>query len=153
MTIQLSDYVSDGNTYNVIKQATNPTPSNDGFMVGSFWVNTLTNSVWMCTDNTPSNAIWSSIDLEVWTNTTTSVSASANDHHVVSGGITVTLPASPTFGDMVQVVPGDDWSTTNSTVSGNGEKINGDTEVFTLDTNIGVTFVYTGSTWGWGVGQ
>lgn len=65
----------------------------------------------------------------------------------------LTLPASPTLGDEIQIFDASGSAAThNITVSRNGNKITGLTEDAIIDTNGGILkFIYTGSTYGWGI--
>ncbi len=181
MAFKLSDYE------NKLEKSTNPSSTDDNYKIGTVWVNTSTDVVFICVDNTASTAVWVEVgDVSTdgtlsgnsdsvvptekavktyvdansggsgsitWTDTTTDTTATAGSNHFLSTGITLTLPSSPSFGNMVRVLPGGDWSTTNSTVSGNGEKINGSSSTFTLNSNLGITFVYKNTSWGWAIGQ
>lgn len=66
-----------------------------------------------------------------------------------SGGVwTLTLPASPSTGDIVVIADGADWATNNLTVGRNGSTIEGAAEDLTLDIgNVSVTLLYDGTTW------
>tara|TARA_R110002153_G_scaffold124196_1_gene270353 strand:+ start:2954 stop:3946 length:993 start_codon:yes stop_codon:yes gene_type:complete len=66
-----------------------------------------------------------------------------------SGGVwTLTLPASPSTGDIVVIADGADWATNNLTVGRNGSTIEGAAEDLTMDIgNVSVTLLYDGSTW------
>lgn len=68
---------------------------------------------------------------------------------VAANSITLTLPASPTFGDEIQFVP-ESVAFTNVTIARNGQPIMGLAEDMTLDGE-GVSFalVYTDATNGW----
>ena len=88
------------------------------------------------------------------TNADSPVAAAAGDRLMLntSGGtITVNLPASPSDGDEVTVVPGDntDWSSNNVTIGRNSENIDGLADDDTLNKNQYVKYVYNGSTTGW----
>lgn len=86
-----------------------------------------------------------------YTRHTTTHTASANEGIIAdttSGGWTLTLPASPSVGDVVEVVDGGDWSASNLTVARNGATIEGDAENMMMDLGgVAVTFVYDGTTW------
>lgn len=64
---------------------------------------------------------------------------------------TLTLPASPSIGDEIQIFDASGTAATNNiTISRNSSKINGLTEDGIIDVNqASSTFVYTGATVGW----
>ena len=65
-----------------------------------------------------------------------------------AGSFTVTLPASPTTGDFVQIVDGASWETYNLTIARNGSTIEGNAEDVTLDIGgVKVEFIYDSTTW------
>lgn len=67
------------------------------------------------------------------------------------GAITVTLPTSPSAGDIISLKDyGGTWATNNVTICGNSSKINGVCATATLNTNSqSVTLIYVDSTKGW----
>jgi len=67
------------------------------------------------------------------------------------GAITVTLPATPTAGDIVSLKDyGGTWATNSVTLCGNSSKINGVCATATLNTNSqSVTLIYVDATKGW----
>ncbi len=70
----------------------------------------------------------------------------------VTSGITLTLPASPSAGDEVQVLDGT-GAATSILVSRNGNLINGLSEDADLDVaGFAVVLIYTGATFGWRLG-
>ena len=78
---------------------------------------------------------------------------SAGRRYVVdtSSARTLTLPASATAGDEIQIVDGSNNAQTNNiTISRNSHKINGVSDDAIIDVNGGFnTFVYTGTSYGW----
>ena len=61
---------------------------------------------------------------------------------------TLTLPATPSAGDVVTVAEGTGWDTNVLTVGRNGETIEGDAEDLIMDViGVRVDFVYDGATW------
>ena len=71
-----------------------------------------------------------------------------------ASALTLTLPASPTLDDEIQIVDASgNASTYNITVARNGSLINGNAGNLIIDNNGGwYTLIYTGSTYGWKVG-
>lgn len=71
-----------------------------------------------------------------------------------ASALTLTLPATPTLNDEIQLVDASgNASTYNITVARNGNKINGGTGNLIIDNNGGwYTLLYTGATYGWKVG-
>lgn len=64
------------------------------------------------------------------------------------GSWTLTLPASPSIGDIVVVVDGNDWGTNNLTVARNGSTIDDVAQDMLLDvSSVSVEFIYDGTTW------
>jgi hypothetical protein len=81
----------------------------------------------------------------------TAVAGRAYPVNTTSGAITVTLPASPTAGQIVQITDyAGTFGTNACTVSPNGNKINGASSNFFLATaREGVSLIYIDSTQGW----
>ena len=71
--------------------------------------------------------------------------------NTTSAAFTVTLPASPSAGDMISIIDYAGTSATNNiTLGANGNKINGSTTNATIKTNReGLTIVYADATQGW----
>ena len=71
--------------------------------------------------------------------------------NTTSGAITITLPSSPSAGDILAFKDyGNTWDTNNVTLSRNGSKINGQCACGTLSTESqSVTLIYVDSTKGW----
>ena len=85
--------------------------------------------------------------------TTTVVSSNATattgQNHFISSACTLTLPASPSLGDRVMVAVG---NFDTAILGRNSEKILGTAEDMTIDVaRVGLTCVYTGSTYGWAI--
>jgi len=81
----------------------------------------------------------------------TAVAGNAYPVNTTSGAITVTLPASPTAGQAVQLTDyAGTWATNNVTVGPNGSKIGGSTSNLVLSiTRESLAFVYLDTTQGW----
>jgi hypothetical protein len=71
--------------------------------------------------------------------------------NTTSSAITVTLPASPTAGDVITLTDyAGKWATNNATINVNGNKLNGLVANATLSTNRqSISLVYIDSTQGW----
>jgi hypothetical protein len=93
------------------------------------------------------------VDWDTTAKTASFTAVSGNGYFVntTSGAITVTLPASPSAGDIVAVADyANTFSTNNLTVANNGSPINGLSFNFESSTNgISLTFVYVDATRGW----
>tara|TARA_R110000868_G_scaffold9836_1_gene48346 strand:+ start:1200 stop:2753 length:1554 start_codon:yes stop_codon:yes gene_type:complete len=81
----------------------------------------------------------------------TAVSGNAYPVNTTSGAITVTLPASPAAGNIVQITDyAGTWATNKITVNPNSGKINGSTSNALVGTSREtVAFIYVDSTQGW----
>jgi hypothetical protein len=90
---------------------------------------------------------WASVQ----TGNLTAVSGTAYPVNTTSSAIWVTLPASPSAGNYVQLVDyARTWTTNNVTLNPNGQKINASTSNVVLSTNgQGVILTYIDSTQGW----
>ena len=81
----------------------------------------------------------------------TSVNGKGYFVNTTSGGITVTLPSSPSAGDIIALKDyANTWDTNNVTLCRNGSKINGQCSNATLNTESqSVTLIYVDGTKGW----
>ena len=126
---------------------------------GSSWENLLKDENIEITDNNSYftgtsldnvlDELYEDTDLTNVSSSTTLTSNKKYSFDTSSGAFTVNFPNSPSNGDHINFIPASDWSTNNLTVSGNGEKIQGQNDVFLADVDYGFTFTYTGSTFGW----
>jgi len=95
------------------------------------------------------------VDWDTTAKTASFTAVSGNGYFVntTSGAITVTLPASPSAGDIVYVKDYAGTATTNAiTVARNGSNIRGEASDFTFDkNNSGGVFIYVDATEGWQV--
>lgn len=86
-----------------------------------------------------------------WSLKTTTYTAASADRIIAdtSGGSwTLTLPASPTTGQYVEIMDGANFNTNNLTIARNGSTIEGLTDDILLDVKDCIyTFIYDGSTW------
>jgi hypothetical protein len=87
----------------------------------------------------------------VQTSSFAAVAGNAYPVNTTSGAVTVTLPASPTAGQAIQVSDyAGTWQTNNVTISPNGNKINSSTSSFVASAKRGsLALVYIDSTQGW----
>jgi len=86
-----------------------------------------------------------------WVLKTSTYTASNYDRIIAdsSGGVfNITLPANPTQGMQVEIAPGSDWETNNVTVI-SPDKFYGELDVFNLDVNATIMFIYTTLAYGW----
>jgi hypothetical protein len=86
-----------------------------------------------------------------WTRITTTTTAVSNAQYIAdtSGGVfTLTLPATPSVGNVVIITDGGDWSVNNLTVARNGSTIEGGINDYLIDVKgTTVYFIYDGTTW------
>jgi hypothetical protein len=87
----------------------------------------------------------------VQTGNFTAVAGNAYPVNTTSGAVTVTLPASPSAGQIVQITDyAGTWAINNVTVAPNGAKINGSTSNLALAlARAETSFVYVDATQGW----
>ena len=82
----------------------------------------------------------------------TTYSAQVNDRiYCVAGGFTITLPAAPLEGDVIQIIDvTSTFGSSNVTVARNGQLINNSATNLTCDVpGAAITLVYSGATYGW----
>jgi len=95
------------------------------------------------------------VDWDTTAKTASFTAVSGNGYFVntTSAAITLTLPATPSAGDIVALKDYAGTSATNAiTIARNGSNIRGDTNDFTLEkNNAGATFIYVDGTEGWQV--
>jgi hypothetical protein len=138
-TLSQQEAILRSSVYNVFYTiaAADPTTDDDrnkSFLRGSRWINTSTNEEFVCTSNEPTAAVWSS---------TTSYIIDAS-----AGAVTLTLPATPTVGDVVGVVIANADNTV--TIARNGKLLIGLAENTTISSaGDGVQLVFTGNAFGW----
>lgn len=120
---------------------------------GDYVLPATTNNVgkYVSTDGT--NYVWANGETN-WSEKTANYTASVNERLFLNssgGAFTVTLPASPSVGDFVELCDsGGKLGDNNVTLARNGLKIVGLSEDLVLDkSNIGFKLVYTGTTNGW----
>jgi hypothetical protein len=94
-----------------------------------------------------------SVDWQTTKKTTSFTAVSGEGYFVDTGGgvVTVTLPASPSAGDIVYVKDYDgNFGTNKCTIARNGSNIRGATNNFNLEkNNSGAVFIYVDATEGW----
>ena len=97
--------------------------------------------------NNGGSVAWQSVQ----TGNFTAVAGKAYPVNTTSGAITVTLPASPSAGSIVQLTDyAGTWATNNVAIAPNGSNINGKTANFLATTNReSIAFVYIDATQGW----
>jgi hypothetical protein len=96
----------------------------------------------------------SSFNVTTWAIKTTNYTAVTNDALFVdttSGVVTITLPATPSIGNVVYIVDvASKFATNKCTVARNGEKIMGLSENMDIQTNnAAVQLRYSNTTYGW----
>jgi hypothetical protein len=94
---------------------------------------------------------WAAVGSSVYSKKTSNYTAVAGDLLIADtsgGAFTITLPASPTTGQVVTIIDGNNWKTTNLTIARNSSTIEGLAEDLTVDIPmIRLDIVYDGTTW------
>lgn len=90
--------------------------------------------------------------LKQWSVKTANYTAVDGDRFIAdtsaNGSFTVTLPASPTAGNYIQITDGSDWSANNLLINMNGSTVEGISDTLAIDLpNVTVEFIYDGQTW------
>jgi hypothetical protein len=89
--------------------------------------------------------------VSVYSKKTSNYTAIASDLLIADtsgGAFTITLPPSPTTGQAVTIIDGNNWKTTNLTIARNSSTIEGLAEDLTVDIpGIRLDIVYDGTTW------
>ena len=87
----------------------------------------------------------------VWIYKTTNYTAVSGENIIAntsSGSFTITLPATPSIGDYISLMDGNDWGIHNLTIGRNGNTINNVADDLLLDVRkLTVDLAYDGSTW------
>ena len=93
--------------------------------------------------------------LSAWARKTTAYTAVTGDRlladTVVTAAFAITLPASPSGGDEVTIVPSSAYETNNLTIGRNSQTIMGDAADLTVDVTVAVHLVYDGTDSDWRV--
>ncbi len=84
-----------------------------------------------------------------WSVKSTNFTASAFNGYIIDGGITGTLPASPSTGDYIAFSPGGNIENNNSTLDTQGNNVMGESGNLTIDKTVPFALVYKDASWGW----
>jgi hypothetical protein len=86
-----------------------------------------------------------------WTRVTTTYTATTNQQIIADttgGSFTITLPSSPSAGNVVRITDGGNWANNNLTVARNGSTIEGGTDDLLVNLRgVTVELIYDGTTW------
>ncbi len=86
-----------------------------------------------------------------WTRVTSNYTATSNQQIIAdtsTGAFTITLPSSPSTGNVVKITDGYDWSANNLTLDRNGSTIETTSENLVLNIKgVTVELIYDGGTW------
>lgn len=115
-----------------------------------------TSRAWVLPDKSGTFAMLSDVSDRPWVlkNTTyTAVAGDAIQADTVGGAFTITLPASATAMDFIEIQDAEGtWGTNNLTIARNGLKVNGGTTNYTANVNGGkLSLVYISSGYGWSI--
>lgn len=114
--------------------------------------NVLSTSTALATD-AEVTATLANYKVEVITSISSNITMTAGRRYIVdtTSARTLTLPASASQGDEIQIVDGNNNAQTNNiTILRNSHKINGISDNAVIDVNSGFnSFIYTGTSYGW----
>lgn len=114
--------------------------------------NVLSTATALATDAEVSTLL-SNYKTEIVVNVSSNITLTAARRYIVNttSARTLTLPASASAGDEIQIIDGNNNAQANNiTILRNSHKINGLTDDAVIDTNGGFyVFLYTGSSYGW----
>lgn len=79
--------------------------------------------------------------------------AESGGTYAITAGNTLQLPATPSNGMWIRILPWTSWETTSSTLGDGTDTINGSTQTMTLDIDCVVYVAYVGGTTGWSLLQ
>jgi hypothetical protein len=89
--------------------------------------------------------------LSSWIYKTSNYTATTGDQIIANtsgGSFTITLPPTPSIGNIVRISDGADWRAYNLTVARNGSTIEGLSENLTVDLGLTILdLIYDGTTW------
>ncbi len=137
----------------LITDTSDPTNSDDGDGIGAIWVNTTTDRVFACVDDTTSSAIWVQVNTStvLISSNTSLLSNTTYMTDVSSSGITLTLPSSPSNGDKIIIIDSEKNSGTNNiSVLRNGNTIDKQTNDLDVDVDgarVILTFCTDNTNW------
>lgn len=135
-----------------VSSTIDPTTSDTGYNEGSLWINTVNKNGFICMDKV--NGIWQSVYAGPVVAISESTLVESGKCYTIDssvGGVIITLPANPVYGDTIEFFPSSSWSLHNFSISGNNKNIQGSAVVLDVDISNGFKLVYSIPTWGWAV--